>query len=1011
MAVLGQFWYVTEGDNGLGFSDARVAYINDDGSNPTTVVDNTPTFDLGSQFVEDVVLDTAAGLYYVLTGGDGVDAKLLVGHIGSAAAPTVAFTFDPAGGGNNLTFGLHLDPVSHKIYVGFIDFVNFDDDHQGIRQFTYDVSTGAVTDDGLIVTQTTAQIQPSAPDAFPLFIPRDFDIDYTHGVIYASQYTLGDGFETNTLVRFSLADPDGSAAVSLIDQSFFALDGDGADFPTLPNGIILDVEVDQASDRVFFATHQENVGGANHEDDAIWVITNASTASNVTPTKVTLSGAGFNSALFYPGDIVLDEVNNILYVESEQTDTAGPSDDVILVFQLTSDTTATLIQTISPSFNGVANIQGMTFDELAVLANVNGTTTHAVEQGANLALLTGAPTITDLDGDHLASATVTISGGFLGSGDDLFISDGGHKTSGTFTGTNITIALTTDGSGNQKLTLSGYDTLANYQSALNAVTFNANGDNPTNYGSNASRTISWQVNDGAAGDPSGTPDGTTTNLRTTTLTIDAVNDAPVNHLPVSNPSGNEDATFAINGVSISDVDANPTSDTMTVTLSVAHGTLAVRTDVAGGLGAGDVSGNGTASVTLTGTQAAINATLADATGLQYSGNANFNGADTLTLTTSDNGHTGNDPGLTGGPANEQDQDLLTINVANVNDTPTANATSASGAEDAAPRIAITLSGADVDGDALNFVLTSLAGHGQLFLTASGGTALAVNDTIAGSGNSATIYFQQTADYNGPDSFTYKAFDGAENSAAATASISLTAVADIVNDSVTVNQNSGANTLALLANDTFENAARAITAVSVASHGTAVINDNSTPGDATDDFVVYTPNAGYSGSDSFTYTVTSGGVTETATVSVNVASIGQVINGGNGNDTLNGTAGDDTISGNNGNDVINAGDGNDTVNGGSGNDRLIGGNGNDTLTGGSGNDTFVFGPSFGTDTVTDFGGNDHIEFDGGVFANFAAVQAAMTQVGADTVITLAAGHTITLQNVTASNLHANDFLFM
>ena len=25
--------------------------------------------------------------------------------------------------------------------------------------------------------------------------------------------------------------------------------------------------------------------------------------------------------------------------------------------------------------------------------------------------------------------------------------------------------------------------------------------------------------------------------------------------------------------------------------------------------------------------------------------------------------------------------------------------------------------------------------------------------------SATVYFQQTADYNGPDSFTYKAFDG------------------------------------------------------------------------------------------------------------------------------------------------------------------------------------------------------------------------------------------------------------
>src|ERR1700742_1492010 len=328
MPITGQLWYVTEGGNGTGFSDARVAFINDDGSNPTTVVDNTPTMDLGSPFVEEVVLDTAAGLYYVLTGGDGVNAKLLVGHIGSAAAPTVAFTFDPdfAGFENNLTFGLHLDPINPKIYVGFIDFANFVDNHQGIREFNYDTSTGAVTDNGFIVTQTTAQIQPSAPGGFPLFIPRDFDIDYTHGVIYSTQFTLGDGFETNTLVRFSLADPDGAAAVSLIDQSFFALDGNGSDFPTLPNGIILDVEVDQASDRIFFVTHQEEPSGGGalglrDEDDAIWVITNASTASNVTPTKVTLSGAGFDSALFYPGDIVLDEVNNILYVESEQADT------------------------------------------------------------------------------------------------------------------------------------------------------------------------------------------------------------------------------------------------------------------------------------------------------------------------------------------------------------------------------------------------------------------------------------------------------------------------------------------------------------------------------------------------------------------------------------------------------------------------------------------------------------------------------------------------------------------
>jgi hypothetical protein len=71
--------------------------------------------------------------------------------------------------------------------------------------------------------------------------------------------------------------------------------------------------------------------------------------------------------------------------------------------------------------------------------------------------------------------------------------------------------------------------------------------------------------------------------------------------------------------------------------------------------------------------------------------------------------------------------------------------------------------------------------------------------------------------------------------------------------------------------------------------------------------------------------------------------------------------------------------------------------------------FVFGPAFGNDVVTDFSHGDHVEFDGGVFANFAAVQMAMQQVGADTVISLGTDHAITLDHVTASSLHASDFL--
>src|SRR6185503_20445308 len=81
---------------------------------------------------------------------------------------------------------------------------------------------------------------------------------------------------------------------------------------------------------------------------------------------------------------------------------------------------------------------------------------------------------------------------------------------------------------------------------------------------------------------------------------------------------------------------------------------------------------------------------------------------------------------------------------------------------------------------------------------------------------------------------------------------------------------GSNSLNLLANDSFESAARFISAVGAALHGTTAINDNGTPGNTADDFVTYTPTAGYNGPDSFTYTVTSGGVMETATVNVTVS---------------------------------------------------------------------------------------------------------------------------------------------
>jgi microcystin-dependent protein len=81
-------------------------------------------------------------------------------------------------------------------------------------------------------------------------------------------------------------------------------------------------------------------------------------------------------------------------------------------------------------------------------------------------------------------ATVQITGGFQ-TGDELTIGD---LTSGTVPTTTISFSYNT---ANHTLTLSGADTLADYQKALDEVQFNATSPN------SGTRTLTWQVNDEA----------------------------------------------------------------------------------------------------------------------------------------------------------------------------------------------------------------------------------------------------------------------------------------------------------------------------------------------------------------------------------------------------------------------------------------------------------------------------------------------------------------------------------
>ena len=268
----------------------------------------------------------------------------------------------------------------------------------------------------------------------------------------------------------------------------------------------------------------------------------------------------------------------------------------------------------------------------------------------------------------------------------------------------------------------------------------------------------------------------------------------------------------------------------------------------------------------------------------------------------------------------------------------------------------------------------------------------------------------------------------------------------VDDSATTAKNTAVTILAstLLANDTDpDNNPLSITGVSNFTNGTAVLNDNGTPGNTADDFIVFTPTTGFSGNGSFDYILSDGSLTDIGNVTVAVGNNlfggngddllngtagNDNLSGGNGQDTLNGDGGNDTLAGGNGGDILNGGDGNDLLqgddsdestngkdilnggagndilNGGNGKDDLTGGTGNDILTGGSGSDTFIFAAGDGTDIITDFNvGLDYIRLPVGM--TFGDVSRS----GSNIFVTSTNEHLATLTGIYTPNLTSADFL--
>ena len=95
----------------------------------------------------------------------------------------------------------------------------------------------------------------------------------------------------------------------------------------------------------------------------------------------------------------------------------------------------------------------------------------------------------------------------------------------------------------------------------------------------------------------------------------------------------------------------------------------------------------------------------------------------------------------------------------------------------------------------------------------------------------------------------------------------------------------------------------------------------------------------------------------------------------------------------------------------GNDTLVASAANNTLYLNSGATTVVIGPGSGQDTILNFQTTqDTLQFSASLFANYAAAMVSASQVGANTVFTIDANDSVTLQNVNMANLSAANFRF-
>ncbi|MCF2148535.1 putative Ig domain-containing protein [Desmonostoc muscorum LEGE 12446] len=856
------------------------AYTSSDQSNPTVAIDADGDFVISwqsygqdgslygvyaqlyknSNLPPTITSGSASALAYIENAATAIDSAITIADTDSPnlSGATISITSGFVPGEDTLAFtnqngisGSYNSSTGILTLTGSATIANY---QTALRSITYTNST-----DNPTTTPRTVSFVVSDGIANSATISRNIDITAVNDAPVASA--------TNSALAYS------ENATTVIDSGITLSDIDSTNLSSATVSITAGFASGQ--DTLAF-TAQNGITGSYNSTTGVLTLTGSSTVAN------------YQTVL-----------RSITYNNSSDNPTTTPRTVSFVVNDGTANSTA-VSRNINITAVNDAPVATATNSALAYTENA----TTAIDSGI---------TVSDTDSSNLASATVSITSGFI-SGQDTLAFTAQNGITGSYN------------SSTGVLTLTGSSTVANYQTVLRSITYNNSSDNPTT----TPRTVSFVVNDGTAN----------STAVTRNINITAVNDAPVATATNSALAYTENTTTAIDSaITVSDTDSsNLVSATVSITSGFISGQDTLAFTAQNGITGSYNSSTGVLTLTGSSTVANYQTVLRSIT---YNNSSDNPTTTPRTVSFLVNDGTANSTAVT-----------RNINITAVNDNPVVanpvadqTATTDTAFNFALPPNAFS----DVDSGNLTYTATLEDGNSlPSWLTFNGTTFSGTPTTnnvgnlnikvIASDGTASIddVFVLTVTDPNNPAFNTINGTSSADK-------ISGTQIKDFIsgllgNDSL----------LGLGDNDTLDG-----------GDG----NDTLDGGTGNDSLI------GGKGNDTYTVDSLSDKITEGLNAGTDLvkSSVNWVL-GANlenltltGTEAINGTGNSlknvltgntaaNLLKGEEGNDKLVGGEGNDTLLGGAGNDTLDGGVGNDSLDGGAGDDTYIVdSPS---DTITE-----------------------------------------------------------